>query len=300
MTDGDLIVAPPPSRWSSLAGTITLAAAAWWILPALPAARATYVLLVLLGALRAARELPCGLAMRPALLALAGMLGFVLAWQLGHAVLFSTAEKVRELWPVKLETVMSAIPGNRPEFMSAVLAGERFLPSWSALYQHSWLTVPLLAMLMFAARGRTDPAVRIALSHLVSSAIAIPIFVLVPIPDPWYGVGWFGQAAPPWWQGIADHVVTAAFPSLHLAVATAVVLAAARCDRSPLARAAWIAWATLVACSTLALRTHWLIDLPAGVLVGVATDRLAGCILRAIVPDAAAPAAALEPLASAR
>jgi len=191
-------------------------------------------------------------------------------WLAVMVVVMDLAWLVRERLPFTPEAVMRAIPGNAPEIWAVWLRGEMWIGLWTSLYLAGFTAVPLCALAWATTRGARTTALLIVGSHASTFVLCLPIFILLPIPDPWYGTGWwFGLPCPWWWQGMHQQLVTFCFPSLHMAVGTAVVLAMARCDRSLLARAGWWLWLVLLAASTVALRTHWLIDLPAGIAVGV-------------------------------
>jgi len=202
-------------------------------------------------------------------------------WLAVMAVVMSVAADVRERLPFTPEILMRAIPGNAPETMAIWLRGDVWVKPWTSLYLAGFTAVPLFALAWAVTRGARTTALLIVGSHASTFMLCLPIFIFLPIPDPWYGTGWwFGLPCPWWWQGMHQHLVTFCFPSLHMAVGTAVVLAMARCDRSPWARVSWWLWLVLLAASTIALRTHWLIDLPAGIAVGVIAHGLSLRLIR--------------------
>ena len=246
-----------------------------------PLAIAAAVAVAGVAALRLVRRAPVGVPPLSGLIALVGVGAFWAAWTFGHPTLFALAERMRAALPFVPEAAMRALPGNDPGWAPKLLGDPVLRPAWTVVYLGGWLTVPLLALPWCATHGRADALVRIGWSHLTCCALALPIFVLLPIPDPWWDAGWLGGLrAPPWWAGIAEHVVTCCFPSMHVAVATTVALAAGR-EAPRLERVAWWTWVGIIALSTLAVRTHWLIDLPAGVGVGWLADRILGRALAA-------------------
>jgi membrane-associated phospholipid phosphatase len=278
---------------SPLHGAVGFAVA--WAVPALflqtwtPLAIASAIVVGGFTATRLARRASAGVPPLVALVALVGVTAFWASWTFGNAALFALAERMRAVLPFVPEQAMRALPGNDPWWAPRLLGDPLLRPAWSALYLGGWLTVPLLALPWCAAHGRVDAVLRIGWSHLTCCALALPLFLLLPIPDPWWDAGWLGGLrAPPWWSGIAEHVVTCCFPSMHVAVATAVAIAAGR--GAPRAeRIAWWSWVAVLAVSTLAVRTHWLIDLPAGAAFGWLADRVIGRVI-ALVDRARAPA----------
>ena len=245
---------------------------------------AAAVVIACVAAVRLVRRAPFGVPPLTGLLALAGVAAFWAAWTFGHPTLFTLAERMRAALPFVPEQAMRARPGNDPAWAPRLLGDPALRSAWTVVYLGGWLTVPLLALPWCAVHGRGDAVLRLGWSHLTCCALALPVFILLPIPDPWWDAGWLGGLrAPPWWAGIAEHVVTCCFPSMHVAVATLVALAAGR-EAPRLERLAWWTWVGLIAVSTLAVRTHWLIDLPAGAAVGWLADRMIGRVLVAASP----------------
>jgi membrane-associated phospholipid phosphatase len=246
-----------------------------------PLAVAAAVAILGVSTLRLARRAPIGVPPLAGIVALAGVAAFWVAWTFGHASLFSAAEHMRSTLPFIPEHVMRRLPGNDPVWAPRPLGDPVLRPVWTVIYLGGWLTMPLLALPWCALQGRSDATMRIGWSHLTCCALALPVFVLLPIPDPWWDAGWLGGLrAPPWWSGMAAHVVTCCFPSMHVAVATTVAIAASR-EAPRLERAAWWTWVVIIALSTLAVHTHWLVDLPAGAGVGWLADRLLGRLIAA-------------------
>jgi hypothetical protein len=230
---------------------------------------------------RWARRHGVGMRWRAAALVLAALLAITTAWLVVMALVIGAAGIVRNILPIRLEEVMRAIPGNAPEAWASLLGGEPSVGAWASFYLAGFTAVPVLALAWAAARGARTVALLVVGSHVSTFLLCLPIFIMLPVPDPWYGSGWwFGEPCPWWWKGMHQQLVTFCFPSLHMAVGTAVVLAMGRLDRAWWIRAAWLTWLVLLACSTIALRTHWLIDLPIGVAVGVAAHVLGQRLLR--------------------
>jgi hypothetical protein len=220
-------------------------------------------------ALRLRRGLPAGLAWRHAWPVLALLAAIAGAWPWVMAGVVHLANGMRAVLPHDPDTVMAALPLNDPRPWSAWLGGERFLGAWTAIYLAGFLVLPLAALGAALARGQRAAALLAVWSHAGPFLPCLPLFVLWPVSDPWQTQGWFGGAACPWWwQGMHTDLRTFTCPSLHVGVAVAAALAMGRVARARCWRWGWWAWAWLVAASTLAVRTHWLIDLPLGALCG--------------------------------
>jgi membrane-associated phospholipid phosphatase len=268
-----------PSRWLIGGMLVACVAPALFMQGWTPYSIAGAFAVAIVALIRFARRAPFGVPPLAGLAAVAGLTAFWASWTCGNATLFALAERMRERLPCAPEHLMRALPGNDPWWAPRLLGDPLLRPMWSSIYLGGWLTVPLLALPWCAAHRRVDALLRLGWVHLTCCALALPIFLLLPIPDPWWDVGWLGGLrAPPWWSGIADHVVTCCFPSMHVAVATAVALAAGR--EAPRAeRIAWWTWVAVVALSTLAVRTHWVIDLPVGAAFGWLADRILGRVV---------------------
>lgn len=109
---------------------------------------------------------------------------------------------------------------------------------------------------------------RMARACLLAYAMAAPFFVLLPVRDadpPVEGVTWAERAL--LWNRAAD-VTKNAFPSMHVGLAVLLGLVAWRHHR------AWgvalFACAAVISASTLLVKQHFIVDLPAGALVAVA------------------------------
>jgi hypothetical protein len=284
MPEPALPIRPRVAAFRAALGTLAASAALVLFLRAwTPLAIAAAAAIAVVATLRLGRRATVGVPLGVNLVALAGVTAFWVSWTFGNATLFAFAERMRAALPFVPEAAMRALPGNDPWWAPRLLGDPLLRPAWSVIYLGGWLTVPLLALPWCAAHGRRDAVLRIGWSHVTCCALALPLFLFLPIPDPWWDVGWLGGLrAPPWWAGIADHVVTCCFPSMHVAVATAVALAASR-GAPGMERAAWWTWVGVLTISTLAVRTHWLIDLPVGAAFGWLADRIVGRIIAATV-----------------
>lgn len=122
---------------------------------------------------------------------------------------------------------------------------------------------------------------------LLAYAMAAPFFVLMPVRDadpPLPGDSWAERLLE--WNRAAD-LTKNAFPSMH--VGLAVLLALIGFRRS----AAWgwslLACAGVIAASTLLVKQHYIVDIPAGALVALAAFRLTHGPLRGPSPEEGSP-----------
>lgn len=140
-----------------------------------------------------------------------------------------------------------------------------YLPGAWPLYQAVYLLI-FIPTRLFSRRTEMR---RGAAANASCMAIAYALFLIYPVRDP-------SPAAAGLLEGVAlaggnfaalfDDRGMNCFPSLHVALATIAALCCARADRR-LGFAAWTLTA-LVAFSSLLLKRHYFVDLPAGFLLG--------------------------------
>jgi len=143
-----------------------------------------------------------------------------------------------------------------------------FHPAWVFVYQSAYLLIPIAP---FLAVRRADLWIYTR-GFLLMTALAIGIFLLFPVEGP--------RPAQVPTDGVFGMLMTYdrplnAFPSLHVGLVVhslAFGWALTRASRfGVFAQAALglgLAWAVLIAYSTLATKQHYLIDLPAGAILG--------------------------------
>lgn len=121
---------------------------------------------------------------------------------------------------------------------------------------------------------RTEAGVRrMWRAALAAYAIAAPFFVLLPVEDadpPLIPVSWDEHLLA--WNRAADTSQNL-FPSMHVGLATLLALVGAR--RSRAWGLALGAAAVVIAASTLLVKQHYVVDLPAGAIVGWLGFRIA-------------------------
>ncbi|MGZ5433054.1 MAG: hypothetical protein ACXWH7_09010, partial [Thermoanaerobaculia bacterium] len=155
----------------------------------------------------------------------------------------------------------STLPGPLPSWDFAFEQHVRFVPGLSIIY----ITfTPVLLLAPFLLRERT-PMFALALS--VETIIATFFFVLFPQTNAWVRPEVTGWARVPF--GIADTMNLAwnEFPSLHVAFAVSAAWA--------YRRFAWTVWAAAVAVSAWLMWEHHLVEIAAGVALGMIVMRVA-------------------------
>ncbi|MGZ8787807.1 MAG: hypothetical protein ACXW4P_06195, partial [Thermoanaerobaculia bacterium] len=155
----------------------------------------------------------------------------------------------------------STLPGPLPSWDFAFEQHVPFVPGLSIIY----ITItPVLLLAPFLLRERT-PMFALALS--VETIIATFFFVLFPQTNAWVRPEVTGWARVPF--GIADTMNLAwnEFPSLHVAFAVSAAWA--------YRRFAWTVWAAAVAVSAWLMWEHHLVEIAAGVALGMIVMRVA-------------------------
>jgi membrane-associated phospholipid phosphatase len=147
-----------------------------------------------------------------------------------------------------------------------------FDPGWAWVYQSGYLLIAFVPWLI----DRRGDVIRYFRGFALVSLIGFIMFFFLPVAGP-------RPASPPK-EGIYGWLVsydlpTNEFPSLHVALMTLTILAAARTSHGRLRAARrWpllsiaILWAAAVGYAALATKQHYAIDLPAGLLLAVVVD----------------------------
>jgi membrane-associated phospholipid phosphatase len=161
-------------------------------------------------------------------------------------------------------SLVAKLRGARPDFHFAWELRLPFIPWLSILY----LSVPLLLLLTPFVLRSWQSFTPFFLTLTAETLVAGVFFLLLPMVQayPERVAHGFGGAI----FHLADRLNLDynAFPSLHIAfTVTAAVVFGLRCG--PLGRTLFALWAVVVAVSTLFLHEHHLLDLAAGIALGL-------------------------------
>lgn len=146
----------------------------------------------------------------------------------------------------------------------------RFSPRWVGAYQSVYFLLP--AALLATTR---DQVRRFAIGFTAFTLVGFSCFILWPVRGPRPAItpssGMFGLLT-------RVDLPLNTFPSMHMAVATycacvAIQLSRGRCRRILLV--ALPIWVLLIGYAALATKQHYLVDLPAGILLGWVAQFLA-------------------------
>lgn len=162
------------------------------------------------------------------------------------------------------------------------------MPWWGTFgaWFYVWGYLPVIALalvVLFSRRPRDFAELRNAL--LVAGIVGLPGYVLYPLAPPRLTGGYSDpvdgslveDAARP--VGIANEI--AAMPSFHVGLLVVVVVVVFRATRSPLLRVWCVLHPALMCWVVVATGNHWVVDIPAGVAVGVVGLWAAGRLARA-------------------
>lgn len=174
--------------------------------------------------------------------------------------------------------VVVALGGHEPlpidvwwdELMFATMTDAGLLLAWIPAHVGGtigMIVIGILLVLLFVWRGRRWDAVNIASAIVVVVAIGAPMAAIIARQRPD--------------DSLAESVATS-FPSGHTAVATTVALTLALLLRRWYVWVLGIAWVLLMMWSRTYLHAHWLSDVVAGMLEGIAVACLVWCAVEAL------------------
>jgi hypothetical protein len=211
------------------------------------------------------------------------------------------------IWPVLYEQPFDAslvhleqiLWGSQPSLVFAQHAPWRWLSElFCSAYYAYYFFVPAMLFTVLLTRGYAA-AERVVLAATLCFCICYTLFWLFPVVAPHY---WFPpHTGPQLYQGYifnrllflftaAGEVPAGAFPSSHIAVATVLTIQARRV--APRLFPFMLVVTFLMCPAVVYLRAHYVIDVPAGILVGLIitaiTDRIAfaGVTLRPLAINA--------------
>lgn len=149
---------------------------------------------------------------------------------------------------------------------------------WSGLLHLAYLSyypIVLLGPVLLTARGRRQAARRVLFCTMLGFVACYVVFVLVPVAGPNYAFAEpTGAVRQVWSARLVYGIIAngssfgAAFPSSHVAASVAAVLALWGEWRG--LAAAFVPAAVLLVIGTVYCQMHYVVDVAAGVLVGVA------------------------------
>ena len=166
-------------------------------------------------------------------------------------------------------------------------AAQRTVSDWSwlgtfASWFYVWGYLPVLAgamVALFVRRPRDYAFLRNAL--LAGGILGLPVYVLWPLAPPRLtGLGYADTVAGTVVDAVARPVGVAneigAMPSFHVGYLVVVSVVVWRLTRSPLLRAWCVLHPLLMCWVVLATGNHWVLDLPAGLLLAAVGLAVAG------------------------
>jgi len=190
------------------------------------------------------------------------------------------------VWPVlheqpfdaSLVHIEQALWGTQPALVFAQYAPQRWLSEvFCAAYYAYYFLTPAMLFTVLLTRGYLA-AERVVFATTLCFSVCYALFWLFPTVAPHY---WFPpHAGPQLYAGYlfnhllflftsSGEVPTGAFPSSHIAVATLLTIQAHRF--APRLFPFMLAVTALMCPAVVYLRAHYVIDVPAGILMGVMT-----------------------------
>lgn len=199
--------------------------------------------------------------------------------------------------------LFASIPGNDGEYFRTgwpfrYLQYPRFTVIMQWVYSYGFSMCIWISMIRsFLARDARKGLRYTVATHLTQYPLIMPFYNLILLQEVWFVKGWpdpFGRHL--------DHNtllvwVQNCFPSMHTSVSFAVLLLALR-EKGPIFKWGMVAYCTSIIFSTLYLGIHWVLDLPAGMLLGWFCVKIADWTLNKWWPEKAEHAAAPAPALS--
>jgi len=170
----------------------------------------------------------------------------------------------------------------RPPIHFPMLAIDRwvpFSPEWIGVYQSIYLMLPVAFL-----AGTRDELRRFALGLLGFTLASFACFIVLPVCGPRLAscptAGMYGFL-------VRNDLPFNTFPSLHMAAAAYFCCVAIQLTSGRLRRICIVVfpiWVLLIACSTMATKQHYFVDIPSGVLLGWIAQRVAWRVGRSNAP----------------
>jgi membrane-associated phospholipid phosphatase len=110
-------------------------------------------------------------------------------------------------------------------------------------------------------------------AHLVQFPMIMPFYTAIRVDEVWSVLGHPDRCERGWTDETRLNLGANCFPSMHTSVAFAVLLLATR-EKSRPFRWGMIIYATAIIVSTVYMEIHWLVDVAAGLLLGLAAVRV--------------------------
>jgi membrane-associated phospholipid phosphatase len=175
------------------------------------------------------------------------------------------------LW--RANDAMAAIPFNDGRF----LWGHQWPPLTRLM---GWIYVTGFDMVVWIPLVRSlvaFDAVKVAryslAAHLVQFPLIMPFYTAIRVDEVWSVYGHPDRCERGWTDEMRLNLGANCFPSMHTSVAFAVLVLAMR-EKSPLFRWGMCAYATAIIVSTVYMEIHWIVDVAAGLLLGLVSVKI--------------------------
>jgi membrane-associated phospholipid phosphatase len=116
-------------------------------------------------------------------------------------------------------------------------------------------------------------------AHVLQFPLILPFYSTVRIDEVWYVLGHPDPSQRGWSAEVARDVAANCFPSMHTSVAIGIMLMALR-EKNPIFRWGMATYCVLIVFSTLYMEVHWVVDIVAGIALGIVAVRLADWVMR--------------------
>jgi membrane-associated phospholipid phosphatase len=118
-------------------------------------------------------------------------------------------------------------------------------------------------------------------AHVLQFPLILPFYSTVRIDEVWYVLGHPDPSQRGWSEEVARNIAANCFPSMHTSVAIGIMLIALR-EKNPIYRWLMATYCVLIVFSTLYMEVHWVVDIIAGIALGIVAVRLADWLMERI------------------
>jgi membrane-associated phospholipid phosphatase len=190
-------------------------------------------------------------------------LWFKIAYQLNHA----------NHYLVNANGMMKALPWNDGRFLWSHRI-EPFSRVMAWVYETGFDMVVWIPVVRSLVAFDTRKVARYALAaHLVQFPLIMPFYTAIRVDEVWSVLGDPDRMARGWNDEVRLNLGANCFPSMHTSVAFAVLLLALR-EKSVLFGRMMVLYASAIIFSTVYMEIHWLVDVAAGIGLGVVSVKL--------------------------
>ena len=216
-------------------------------------------------------------------------LWFKIAYRLNHA----------EHYLVNANAMMKALPWNDGSFLWSHRV-EPFSRTMAWIYETGFDMVVWIPVVRSLVAFDASKVARYALAaHLVQFPLIMPFYTAIRVDEVWSVLGHADLMTRGWDDEMRLNLGANCFPSMHTSVAFAVLLLGLR-EKSVLFGRMMALYASAIIFSTVYMEIHWLVDVVAGLGLGVVSVKLVDRLFARFSAEPAQALVGVESLESTR